>query len=53
MLADDAVVGEYVLKSQTGWSLRYSPDEKFCACCITNDVQFFQAGNPSKFRQRY
>ncbi|KZM22631.1 uncharacterized protein EKO05_0009673 [Ascochyta rabiei] len=37
------VVGEYVQKSQTGWNLQYSPDEKFCARTVTNEVQFFQS----------
>jgi translation initiation factor 2A len=41
--AERAVVGEYVQKSQTGWNLQYSPDEKFCARCVTNEVQFFQS----------
>ena len=48
--AERAVVGEYVQKSQTGWNLQYSPDEKFCARCVTNEVQFFQSDdlrNPS------
>jgi translation initiation factor 2A len=38
-----AVVGEYVQKSQTGWNLQYSADEKFCARAVTNEVQFFQS----------
>ncbi|KAJ8107745.1 hypothetical protein OPT61_g8651 [Boeremia exigua] len=41
--AERAVVGEYVQKSQTGWNLQYSPDEKFCARAVTNEVQFFQS----------
>lgn len=48
--AERTVVGEYVQKSQTGWNLQYSPDEKFCARSVTNEVQFFQSDdlrNPS------
>ncbi|KAF1928980.1 translation initiation factor eIF-2A [Didymella exigua CBS 183.55] len=41
--AERVVVGEYVQKSQTGWNLQYSPDEKFCARCVTNEVQIFQS----------
>jgi uncharacterized protein with WD repeat len=41
--AERTVVGEYVQKSQTGWNLQYSPDEKFCARSVTNEVQFFQS----------
>lgn len=41
--AERAVVGEYVQKQQTGWNLQYSPDEKFCARCVTNEIQFFQS----------
>ncbi|KAH6637661.1 eukaryotic translation initiation factor-like protein subunit eIF2A [Boeremia exigua] len=41
--AERAVVGEFVQKSQTGWNLQYSPDEKFCARSVTNEVQFFQS----------
>jgi translation initiation factor 2A len=40
-----AVVGEYVQKSQTGWNLQYSADEKFCARAVTNEVQFFQSND--------
>ncbi|KAH7401309.1 eukaryotic translation initiation factor-like protein subunit eIF2A [Pyrenochaeta sp. MPI-SDFR-AT-0127] len=37
------VVGEYVQKSQTGWNLQYTSDEKFCARAVTNEVQFYQS----------
>lgn len=39
------VVGEYVQKSQTGWNLQYTTDEKFCARVVTNEVQFYQSGD--------
>jgi translation initiation factor 2A len=38
-----AVIGEYVQKSQSGWNLQYTSDEKFCARVVTNEVQFFQS----------
>jgi len=37
------VVGEFVQKSQTGWNLQYTADEKFCARVVTNQVQFYQS----------
>ena len=39
------VVGRFVQKSQTGWNLQYSSDEKFCARVVTNEVQFYESGN--------
>ncbi|CAI6338946.1 unnamed protein product [Periconia digitata] len=39
------VVGEYVQKSQTGWNLQYTSDEKYCARAVTNEVQFYQSGD--------
>ncbi|OJJ34249.1 hypothetical protein ASPWEDRAFT_173670 [Aspergillus wentii DTO 134E9] len=42
-----AVVGSYVQKSQTGWNLQYSPDERLCARVVTNEVQFYQSENLS------
>lgn len=39
------VVGEYVQKSQTGWNLQYTSDEKYCARVVTNEVQFYQSGD--------
>jgi translation initiation factor 2A len=40
-----AVIGEYVQKSQSGWNLQYTSDEKFCARVVTNEVQFFQSSD--------
>ena len=40
---EHAVVGRFVQKSQTGWNLQYTPDEKLCARVVTNEVQFFQS----------
>jgi len=37
------VVGRFVQKSQTGWNLQYTYDEKYCARVVTNEVQFYQS----------
>lgn len=44
---EHSVVGSYVQKSQTGWNLQYTPDEKLCARVVTNEVQFYQSDNLS------
>ncbi|KAJ5198347.1 Eukaryotic translation initiation factor subunit eIF2A [Penicillium cinerascens] len=44
---EHTVVGSYVQKSQTGWNLQYTPDEKLCARVVTNQVQFYQSDNLS------
>lgn len=41
--AEKTPLGQYVQKSQTGWNLQYTYDEKFCARIVTNEVQFFQS----------
>ena len=38
-------VGRYVQKSQTGWNLQYTSDEKYCARLVTNEVQFYESGD--------
>ncbi|KAL4906946.1 hypothetical protein BDW74DRAFT_189975 [Aspergillus multicolor] len=45
---EDRIVGQYVQKSQTGWNIQYSADEKLCARVVTNEVQFYQSDNLSK-----
>ncbi|KAI9374648.1 eukaryotic translation initiation factor eIF2A-domain-containing protein [Aspergillus egyptiacus] len=45
---DNRIVGQYVQKSQTGWNLQYTSDEKLCARVVTNEVQFYQSDNLSK-----
>ncbi|OCK76343.1 translation initiation factor eIF-2A [Lepidopterella palustris CBS 459.81] len=40
-----SVVGQFVQKSQTGWNLQYTWDEKFCARSVTNEVQFYESGD--------
>ncbi|MCJ1402864.1 hypothetical protein MMC11_006085 [Xylographa trunciseda] len=39
------VVGRFVQRSQTGWNLQYTYDEKYCARVVTNEVQFYQSGD--------
>ena len=38
-------VGKFVQKSQTGWNLQYTFDEKFCARVVTNEVQIYESQN--------
>ena len=38
------VVGRFVQKSQTGWNLQYTFDERYCARVVTNEVQFYESG---------
>lgn len=44
---EHSIVGQFVQKSQTGWNLQYTPDEKLCARVVTNEVQFYQSENLS------
>jgi translation initiation factor 2A len=44
---DRTVVGQFVQKSQTGWNLQYTYDERYCARVVTNEVQFYESGNLS------
>lgn len=37
------VVGCFVQKSQTGWNLQYTYDEKYCTRAVTNDIHFYQS----------
>ncbi|EGE78909.1 eukaryotic translation initiation factor 2A [Blastomyces gilchristii SLH14081] len=45
---EHSFIGSYVQKSQTGWNLQYTPDEKYCARVVTNEVQFYESGNLGK-----
>ena len=40
---DHNIVGRFVQKSQTGWNLQYTYDERYCARVVTNEVQFYQS----------
>ncbi|OOF90269.1 hypothetical protein ASPCADRAFT_212111 [Aspergillus carbonarius ITEM 5010] len=44
----NVVVGSFVQKSQTGWNLQYTSDERYCARVVTNEVQFYQSENLSQ-----
>jgi len=37
------VVGRFVQKSQTGWNLQYTYDERYCARVVTNEIQLYQS----------
>ena len=41
------LVGSFIQKSQTGWNLQHTADERFCARAVTNEVQFFQSNDLS------
>jgi len=36
-------VGRFVQKSQTGWNLQYTSDERFSARVVTNEVQIYES----------
>jgi translation initiation factor 2A len=40
-----AVHGQFVQKSQTGWNLQYTEDERYCARTVTNEVQFYESSD--------
>ncbi|KAL9106052.1 MAG: hypothetical protein Q9227_008895 [Pyrenula ochraceoflavens] len=42
------VVGKFVQKSQTGWNLQYTFDERFCARVVTNEVQIYESNDLTK-----
>ncbi|KAI1333815.1 translation initiation factor eIF-2A [Xylariaceae sp. FL0016] len=46
-VAEKMPIGNFVQKSQTGWNLQYTSDEKFCARLVTNEVQFYDSSNLS------
>lgn len=41
-------VGKFVQKSQTGWNLQYTYDEKFCARVVTNEIQIYESHDLTK-----
>ncbi|KAI1433789.1 translation initiation factor eIF-2A [Xylaria sp. CBS 124048] len=43
--AEKQPLGQFVQKSQTGWNLQYTSDEKFCARLVTNEVQFYSSND--------
>jgi len=36
-------IGQYVQRSQTGWNLQYTADEKLCARTVTNEIQLYES----------
>ncbi|KAI4204254.1 MAG: hypothetical protein LQ350_001234 [Teloschistes chrysophthalmus] len=40
---EHSVAGRFVQKSQTGWNLQYTYDERYCARIVSNEVQFYQS----------
>jgi uncharacterized protein with WD repeat len=45
---DKEPLGRFVQKSQTGWNLQYTYDEKFCARVVTNEVQIYESHDLTK-----
>lgn len=45
---EKGTVGKFVQKSQTGWNLQYTFDEKFCARVVTNEVQIYESHDLTK-----
>lgn len=45
---EQSIVGKFVQKSQTGWNLQYTFDERFCARVVTNEVQIYESGDLTK-----
>lgn len=41
-------IGRFVQRSQTGWNLQYTFDEKFCARVVTNEVQIYESHDLTK-----
>ena len=46
--ADKQTIGKFVQKSQTGWNLQYTFDERFCARVVTNEVQIYESEDLTK-----
>ncbi|KAL2176710.1 eukaryotic translation initiation factor eIF2A-domain-containing protein [Thermothelomyces heterothallicus CBS 202.75] len=45
--AERQPLGKFVQKSQSGWNLQYTADEKYCARMVTNEVQFYSSSDLS------
>lgn len=46
--AEKEAIGRFVQKSQTGWNLQYTFDERFCARVVTNEVQIYESHDLTK-----
>jgi uncharacterized protein with WD repeat len=44
-MATGGLVQEFTQKSQNGWSLQYSQDEKICCRNVTNEVHIYESAN--------
>lgn len=44
-MASGEQIIEFVQKSQNGWSLQYSQDEKICCRNVTNEVHIYESAN--------
>src|SRR3569833_591224 len=44
-VATQQPLGQFVQKSQAGWNLQYTADERLCARLVTNEVQFYNSGD--------
>ena len=42
---DKTPLGSFVQKAQSGWTLQYTADERFCARMVTNEVQFYDSND--------
>ena len=42
---EKVIVGRFVQRSQTGWNLQYTADERYCARTVTNEVQFYESSD--------
>ncbi|KAL2163404.1 hypothetical protein VTH06DRAFT_5461 [Thermothelomyces fergusii] len=45
--AERQPLGTFVQKSQSGWNLQYTADEKYCARMVTNEVHFYSSSDLS------
>lgn len=46
--AEKETIGRFVQKSQTGWNLQYTFDERFCARVVTNEIQIYESHDLTK-----
>lgn len=45
--AEKVPLGKFVQKSQSGWDLQYTADERYCARQVTNEVHFYDCNDLS------
>jgi translation initiation factor 2A len=44
-MATGEFIQEFVQKSQNGWALQYTQDEKLCCRNVTNEVHIYESAN--------